>query len=100
MRVVSYKVCWLANNAITEACRIKKSYFFREILGNYKNIVNQLNLTELATRFQIGPVRSSHELVFKHLMLTFLYCHEGYKVSHDKITQLNYPKHDHYMKPF
>ena len=45
---------------------MKKSDLFREVLGNYKNIVNKFDLAELVTR---APVRSSHKLIFKKLML-------------------------------
>ena len=49
LRVLSYEVSWLAGNDIAEACRMKKLDLFCEVLGKYKNIVDQFDLNELAT---------------------------------------------------
>ena len=81
LRVASYEVSWLAGNAIAAACRMTKPDVFYEILGNYKNIVNQFYLTDLATRCQRAPVRSPHKLIFKQLMHHFVYCCVVYGVS-------------------
>ena len=69
LRVACFEASWLGGSAIAEATRMKNEDLYSQIQSNYQSVVTALDLDEIATRCVLTPVRDTHLVVFKNLLL-------------------------------